>query len=66
MKANIYDWSDEHDELATAVIKFLMEHVSIHTVADVTIPMEVFRTRVVGKDFSKTYDLTKTYDVRES
>ena len=23
--------------------------------------MEVHRTRLVGKDFSKTYDLTKTY-----
>jgi hypothetical protein len=49
MKPNIYDWSDEYDRIATAIIKFLMEHVSIHSMADVTLPMEVHRARVVGK-----------------
>ena len=65
MKANIYDWSDEYDQTATTMIKFVMEHASINNLYDLGLPMEVHRTRLVGKDFSKTYDLTKTYDVSD-
>jgi hypothetical protein len=65
MKTNIYDWLDEYDQLATGIIKFLMEHASIHDMADVTIPMEVHRARLVDRDFSRTYDLTKAYDVSD-
>ena len=61
MKPNIYDWSDEYDQLATATVQFLKEHVSLKSFVDLAFPMEVYRTRLVGKDFSKTYDLTKTY-----
>ena len=59
MKLNVYDWSDECAQIA--VSEFYLEHVSIRTVCDLLMPMEV----KLGKDFSKTYDLTKTYDVSD-
>ena len=61
MKTNIYDWSDEYDHIATSFVQFLMEHASLNAFMDLGFPMEVHRTRLVSKDFSKTYDMTKTY-----
>ena len=61
MKTNIYDWSDEYDQVATAMIKFIYEHASLNTFYDLGFHMEVHRTRLLGRDFSKTYDFTKTY-----
>ena len=65
MKTNIYDWPDEYDQIATSMIQFLMEHALLKSMFDLGFPMEVHRTRLVGKDFSKTYDFTKTYDVSD-
>ena len=59
MKLNVYDWSDESAQIALS--EFYLEHVSIRTMCDLLMPMEV----KLGKDFSKTYDLTKTYDVSD-
>ena len=61
MKTNIYDWSDEYDHVATSFVQFLKEHASLKGFMDLGFPMEVHRTRLVSKDFSKTYDMTKTY-----
>ena len=61
MKTNIYDWSDEYDQIATSFVQFLKEHASLKSFVDLGFPMEIHRTRLVGKDFSKTYDMTKTY-----
>ena len=61
MKTNIYDWSDEYDQIATSLVKFLIEHSSINVMYYLGFPMEIYRTRLVSKDFSKTYDMTKTY-----
>ena len=61
MKRNIYDWADEYDQIATSVIEFVKEHGSINSIADLIYPMEVHRRRLVGKDFRKTYDMTKAY-----
>ena len=61
MKTNIYDWSDEYDHIATSFVQFLKEHASLKAFMDLGFHMEVHRTRLVSKDFSKTYDMTKTY-----
>ena len=61
MKTNIYDWSDEYDQVATAMIRFIIEHASLNSFYDLGFHMEVHRTSRLGKDFSKTYDFTKTY-----
>ena len=63
MKTNIYDWPDEYDHIATSFVQFLKEHVSLKSFLDLAYPMEKHRTGLVGKDFSKIYDITKTYDV---
>ena len=47
--------------LRSTLSEFYLEHVSIRTMCDLLMPMEV----KLGKDFSKTYDLTKTYDVSD-
>ena len=43
------------------MIQFVIEHASLRSMYDLGIPMEVHWTRLVGKSFSKTYDMTKKY-----
>ena len=65
MKTNIYDWPDEYDHIATSFVQFLKEHASLKSFVDLAFPMEVHRTRPVGKDFSKIYDMTRMYHERD-
>ena len=61
MKPNIYDWPDEYIVKVEPALRFAMEHLSIHNMADVVFPMEVHSERQIGHYFNKRYDMTKTY-----
>ena len=65
MKTNIYDWPDEYDHIATSFLQFLKEHASLESFVDLAFPMEVHGAIPVGKDFSKTYDMTRMYHERD-
>ena len=61
MKRNIYDWPDEYDHIATSLIQFLKEHASLEGFIDLGFPMERHPAIPMGKDFSKTYNMTRMY-----
>ena len=61
MKTNIYDWPDEYNDIAESLLRFGIEHCSIHNMADALVPMEVHPERLLGHDFKKRYDMTKSY-----
>ena len=65
MKTNIYDWPDEYDHIATSFVQFLKEHASLKSFVDLAFPMEIHEAILVGKDFSKTYDMTRMYHERD-
>ena len=61
MKTNIYDWPDLYNDILESMLRFAIEHVSIHNMGDALLPMEVHSVRLIGHDFNKRYDMTKTY-----
>ena len=51
MKPNIYDWPDEYNDIVESMLRFGVEHLSIHNMVDAVFPMEVHPERLIGRAF---------------